>query len=213
MNYLLAIDQGTSSTRAMLYSTEGLLVANSQLSLKQYYPQAGWVEHDPEEIWQATLYVLKEVTQSVDKKKILACGITNQRETTLIWSKKTGKCIAPAIVWQDRRTDAYCKSLKNHSLLIQQKTGLLLDPYFSASKLHWLLNNNQLAKELAEKGELAFGTVDSFLIWRMTKGNHYTDITNASRTMLFNINTQEWDRELMDLFDIYPRNFKILSFQ
>lgn len=204
MNYLLAIDQGTSSTRAMLYSTDGFLVASSQLALKQYYPQAGWVEHDPEEIWQATLSVLKAVTEQVDKKKILACGLTNQRETTVIWNKKTGQCLAPAIVWQDRRTDSFCNELRNDELLIQQKTGLLLDPYFSATKIHWLLNNNQEARHLAEKGDLAFGTIDSFLIWRMTKGNHYTDITNASRTMLYNINTQEWDKELINLFGIPP---------
>lgn len=202
MNYLLAVDQGTSSTRAMLYTIDGLLVTSSQLPLKQYYPQAGWVEHDPEEIWQATLKVLKEVISTVDAHKILACGITNQRETTLIWNKKTGKCLAPAIVWQDRRTEDYCKSLQRHTSTIQEKTGLLLDPYFSASKLHWLLENNQEAKELAAKGDLAFGTIDSFLIWRMTKGVHLTDITNASRTMLFNINTEEWDLELLDLFAI-----------
>ena len=204
MSYLLALDQGTSSTRAMLYNIDGQLIESSQLSLKQYYPQPGWVEHDPEEIWHAALRVLKEVISKVDAKKILACGITNQRETTVIWNKKTGECVAPAIVWQDRRTEDFCKSLQRYTSLIQQKTGLLPDPYFSASKLHWLLKNNPLAKNLATKGDLAFGTIDSFLIWRMTKGAHLTDITNASRTMLFNINNEQWDLELLDLFAIPP---------
>jgi len=202
MNYLLAVDQGTSSTRAMLYNSQGELITSSQLPLKQYYPHASWVEHDPEEIWQATLKVLKEVSSKVPISEILACGITNQRETTVIWNKKTGECLAPAIVWQDRRTEDYCKNLQSYASIIQQKTGLLPDPYFSASKLHWLLENNQQAKELALKGNLAFGTIDSFLIWRMTKGVHCTDITNASRTMLFNINTEQWDKELLDLFAI-----------
>lgn len=202
MSYLLAVDQGTSSTRAMLYTSQGELLAHSQLSLTQYYPQPGWVEHDPEEIWQATLKVLKEVCATVDVQKILACGITNQRETTVIWNKKTGECLAPAIVWQDRRTEQYCKQLQQHAELIQRKTGLLPDPYFSASKLHWLLENNQQAKELTAKGDLAFGTIDSFLIWRMTNGAHFTDVTNASRTMLFNINTQQWDKDLLELFAI-----------
>ncbi len=172
------------------------------VSKEVYYPQSGWVEHDPEEIWQSTLTVLGNVVSKVPAQDILACGITNQRETTVIWNKKTGECLAPAIVWQDRRTEDYCKSLQNHASMIQQKTGLLPDPYFSASKLHWLLKNNQQAKELALKGDLAFGTIDSFLIWRMTKGAHLTDITNASRTMLFNINSEQWDQELLDLFAI-----------
>ncbi|RUR12192.1 glycerol kinase GlpK [Legionella sp. km772] len=202
MNYLLALDQGTSSTRAMLYTNQGELIAHSQLPLKQYYPHPGWVEHNPEEIWQATLKVLKEVIAPVDAQKIITCGITNQRETTLIWNKKTGECLSPAIVWQDRRTQEYCKQLQQHALLIQQKTGLLPDPYFSASKLHWLLENNPEAAKLAAKGDLAFGTIDSFLIWRMTNGAHLTDISNASRTMLLNINTEQWDQELLDLMSI-----------
>lgn len=202
MNYLLALDQGTSSTRAMLYSTQGELIVSSQKSLMQYYPHPGWVEHDPEEIWQSTLTVLRAVVEQVPSQHILACGITNQRETSVIWNKKTGKCLAPAIVWQDRRTEHFCKTLTKYESMIQQKTGLLPDPYFSASKLHWFLTNNQEAKELAFKGDLAFGTVDSFLIWRMTKGTHVTDITNASRTMLFNINNEQWDDELLDLFAI-----------
>jgi glycerol kinase len=163
MNYLLALDQGTSSTRAMLYDTQGELIASSQRALTQYYPQAGWVEHDPEEIWKCVLSVIKEVIVKVPLQHILACGITNQRETTVIWNKKTGQCLAPAIVWQDRRTEQYCQTITNYASFIQEKTGLLPDPYFSATKLHWLLQNNQEAKELADQGHLAFGTIDSFL--------------------------------------------------
>ncbi len=203
MNYLLAIDQGTSSTRAMIYTLQGELIISSQYPITQYYPQPGWVEHDPDEIWQKTLTAIRDVVSQVDKSQILSCGITNQRETTIIWNKKTGACLSPAIVWQDRRTEEYCSSLLEYSSLIQKKTGLLLDPYFSASKLNWLLKNHSDAKELALKGDLAFGTVDSFLIWRLTKGrNHVTDITNASRTMLLNIRNEQWDKELLQLFDI-----------
>ncbi|WP_347252431.1 glycerol kinase GlpK [Legionella sp.] len=203
MTYLLAVDQGTSSTRAMLYTLTGKLVVSSQYSLKQYYPKSGWVEHDPEEIWKKTLQAMKDVVGQVDTKKVVACGITNQRETTLIWDKHTGQCLSPAIVWQDRRTHAFCESLSDEADYIQRKTGLLPDPYFSASKLHWLLKNSPEAKALALKNRLAFGTVDSFLIWRLT-GNkaHLTDITNASRTLLFNIFTQDWDEELLSLFDV-----------
>lgn len=203
MNYLLAVDQGTSSTRAMMYTTQGQLVTSSQYPLTQYYPQAGWVEHDPEEIWQKTLTAIRDVVSQVKGNQILSCGITNQRETTLIWNKKTGVCLAPAIVWQDRRTEEYCHSLFEHTTQIQEKTGLLPDPYFSASKLNWLLKHNTQAKELALQGDLAFGTIDSFLIWRMTKGfKHLTDITNASRTMLFNIRKEQWDKDLLALFQI-----------
>lgn len=203
MNYLLAIDQGTSSTRAMIYTLQGELIASSQYPITQYYPQPGWVEHDPEEIWQKTLTAIRDVVSQVDGSQILSCGITNQRETTIVWDKKTGACLSPAIVWQDRRTEEYCRSLQEYSSVIQKKTGLLLDPYFSASKLNWLLKNHAEAKNLALKGELAFGTVDSFLIWRLTKGRkHVTDITNASRTMLLNIRSGQWDNELLQLFDI-----------
>lgn len=203
MNYLLAIDQGTSSTRAMVYTLHGELIANSQYPLKQYYPEAGWVEHDPEEIWQKTLMAMRDVVAKVSKEKILACGLTNQRETTVIWNKKTGVCLAPAIVWQDRRTAEYCHAFDTESAMIQEKTGLLPDPYFSASKLNWLLENNPEAKELIKQGNLAFGTIDSFLIWRLTQEHfHLTDVTNASRTMLFNIKTEEWDRDLLALFAI-----------
>lgn len=203
MNYILAIDQGTSSTRAMIYTIYGELITSSQYPLSQYYPQSGWVEHDPEEIWQKTLTAMRDVVSKVNAKAILTCGITNQRETTVIWNKKTGVCLAPAIVWQDRRTELYCQSLTDYSSMIQEKTGLLPDPYFSATKLKWLLEHHDEASELASKGELAFGTIDSFLIWRLTKGlSHVTDSTNASRTMLFNIKTEQWDKELLDLFAI-----------
>lgn len=203
MNYLLAIDQGTSSTRAMIYTLHGELVASSQYPIKQYYPEAGWVEHDPEEIWQKTLTAMRDVVAKVAKEEILCCGLTNQRETTVIWNKKTGACLAPAIVWQDRRTSDYCLALTSEAAMIQDKTGLLPDPYFSASKLNWLLENNSEAKQLAQQGELAFGTIDSFLIWRLTQEHlHLTDVTNASRTMLFNIKTEQWDHDLLKLFAI-----------
>ncbi len=203
MDYLLAIDQGTSSTRAMLYTLQGALVSTSQYPLTQFYPHSGWVEHDPEEIWQKTLTAMRDLISTVDLNQIIACGITNQRETTLIWDKQTGQCLAPAIVWQDRRTQAFCLSLTEHSEMIRAKTGLLPDPYFSGSKLHWLLNHIPEAMTLLKQNRLAFGTVDSFLIWRLTGGaSHLTDVTNASRTLLFNIHTQSWDAELLKLFSI-----------
>ncbi|WP_454780895.1 glycerol kinase GlpK [Legionella sp. WA2022007384] len=203
MNYLLAIDQGTSSTRAMIYDVYGELVASSQYPLTQHYPQTGWVEHDPEEIWQKTLIAMRDVVAKVSADQIVCCGLTNQRETTVIWDKKTGKCLAPAIVWQDRRTAKYCDTLAIDASMIQEKTGLIPDPYFSATKLKWFLENNQEAKELAGKGDLAFGTIDSFLIWRLTTEHlHLTDVTNASRTMLFNIKKEQWDLDLLDYFKI-----------
>ncbi|ASQ45703.1 glycerol kinase GlpK [Legionella clemsonensis] len=203
MNYLLAIDQGTSSTRAMIYTTSGQLIATSQYTLTQFYPNPGWVEHDPEEIWAKTLKAMQDVVVQVKGEKILACGITNQRETTVIWNKKTGHCLAPAIVWQDRRTEVFCQSLADYTMLLQEKTGLLPDPYFSASKLHWLLESIPDARALAAKNELAFGTMDTFLLWRLTNGRaHLTDVSNASRTLLFNIIEQRWDDELLALFKI-----------
>lgn len=203
MSYVLAIDQGTSSTRAIIYSPEGALVTSSQRPHKQYYPKPGWVEHDPEEIWRNTLEVMQTVIKRVDVKQILACGISNQRETTLIWDKQTGRCLAPAIVWQDRRTEDFCEGLAEKAEFIQKKTGLLPDPYFSASKLRWFLQNIPEAKELAAQNRLSFGTIDSFLLWRLTGGKaHCTDPTNASRTLLFNIFEQTWDEELLDLFEI-----------
>lgn len=203
MNYLLAIDEGTSSTRAMLYTLDGKLVNSSQYELIQYYPQPGHVEHDPEEIWDKTLAAIKDVTATINIKHILAFGVTNQRETTVIWDKETGRCLSKALVWQDRRTENYCLALSHHEQTLLGKTGLRCDPYFSASKLNWLLNNTPEARNLAAKGRLAFGTIDSFLIWRLTQGkSHVTDPTNASRTLLYNIFCQTWDQELLQLFDV-----------
>ena len=203
--YLLSLDQGTTSTRAILFTREGTVAAIEQQPLQQYFPQEGWVEHDAEEIWQSSLHVLQKVLQNIPISQVAALGITNQRETTIIWDKQTGKPLYHAIVWQDRRTADYCQQLATagYENMIQQKTGLLIDPYFSATKLHWLLNNIPDAKKLVEEQRLAFGTVDSFLLWKLTNGKqHATDATNASRTLLFNIHTQQWDPELLKLFDI-----------
>ncbi|AHE67347.1 glycerol kinase GlpK [Legionella oakridgensis] len=203
MNYFLAIDQGTSSTRAVLYSKDGQLIRISQHPLTQYYPNPGWVEHDPEEIWEKTTLAIAEVLKDIAPRQVLACGLTNQRETTLIWDKRTGQCLYPAIVWQDRRTQDYCLSLSDYKEMIQAKTGLLPDPYFSASKLQWLFNHIPEARQLAKEEKLAFGTVDSYLLWRLTGGKvHRTDVTNASRTLLYNIIEQRWDEQLLELFDI-----------
>ena len=202
--YLLSIDQGTTSTRAMLFDDRGNAVFSSQLEFTQYFPDDGWVEHDPEEIWSTTLATVRNaVSYARDKKlPIAAIGITNQRETTVVWERASGKPIHNAIVWQDRRTAPFCEQL--HELgkgqIITAKTGLLIDPYFSATKINWILDHVNGSRERAEKGELAFGTIDSFLIWRLTGGRvHATDATNASRTMLFNIHDQSWDEELLDM--------------
>ncbi|MCY1344967.1 Glycerol kinase [compost metagenome] len=208
--YLLAIDQGTTSSRAIVFSAQGLPVARAQQEFKQYFPKDGWVEHDGEEIWLTTLKVCREAIEQsgLNAAEIAAIGITNQRETTLVWDAVTGTPIHPAIVWQDRRTADYCAELKDagHEATVAAKTGLLIDPYFSATKLRWILRNVPGARERAERGELRFGTVDSFLLWRLTGGQaHRTDATNASRTLLFNIHTQQWDAELLALFDI-PRS-------
>jgi glycerol kinase len=205
-NYLLAIDQGTTSSRAIIFAPDGTAVAKAQQEFAQYYPANGWVEHDPEEIWQVTAKVCRDaLEQSGDPNKVLGIGITNQRETTIIWDKTTGKPIYPAIVWQDRRTAEHCRKLvqENKEQWINQKTGLLLDSYFSATKIAWILDHVENARDRAKAGDLAFGTVDSWLIWKFTGGVvHATDATNASRTMLFNIHTQQWDEELLALFDI-----------
>ncbi|KTC66129.1 glycerol kinase (plasmid) [Legionella adelaidensis] len=203
MHFILAIDQGTSSTRAIIYTTSGKMIATSQYPVLSKYPYPGWVEQNPEEIWEKTLRAIKEVIAKVEVKKLIACGVTNQRETTVIWNKETGECLYPAIVWQDRRTHVFCETLLADTAVFQNKTGLLPDPYFSASKLQWLLNNVEPARELAKQGKLAFGTIDTFLIWRLTGGkSHVTDITNASRTLLFNINDCHWDEELLQIFKI-----------
>ena len=202
MAYLLALDQGTTSSRAALFDTQGGLVAIAQEEFTQHYPRPGWVEHDPELIWQSQLDTAREVLAKADVRadQVLALGIANQRETVVLWERATGRPVANAIVWQDRRTAAACEALKAQGLetLFRQRTGLLLDPYFSGTKLAWLLDNVPGARERAERGELAFGTVDSFLIWRLTGGRaHVTDVTNASRTLLFDIHHRRWDDELL----------------
>lgn len=205
--HILSIDQGTTSTRSILFDSSGRSVFNSQLEFTQYFPQDGWVEHDPEEIWSTTLSVVQDVLKFAreNDKEIAAIGITNQRETTVVWDRTTGEPVYNAIVWQDRRTAAYCETLRKQGReqLFADKTGLLLDPYFSGTKLNWILENVENARSRAERGELAFGTIDSFLIWRLTGGkSHTTDATNASRTLIFNIHQQRWDDELLDLLAI-----------
>jgi glycerol kinase len=208
-NYILALDQGTTSSRAIIFDHNGVPVSTAQKEFKQYYPKPGWVEHDPEEIWSTQAGVaLEAITKAgTDSKGIMAIGITNQRETTVVWNRKTGKPVFNAIVWQDRRTADYCDLLKKdgHSRTILEKTGLIIDAYFSATKIRWILDNVKGARKLAENGELAFGTIDSWLVWNLSKGKlHITDVSNASRTMLFNIHTLQWDEELLKLFNIPP---------
>ena len=202
---IIAIDQGTSSTRAVLYDAKGRLLDAAQEEFQQFFPQEGWVEHNPELIWKSVLSTLTALTKknNLTSSDIASIGITNQRETTIVWNRKTGEPISNAIVWQDRRTAEFCKSLSGEEKSVQEKTGLTLDPYFSATKLHWLLNNIEGAKELAINGDLLFGTVDTYLIWKLTEGRSFkTDVTNASRTMLFNIKEQEWDEDLLNLFQV-----------
>lgn len=207
--YLLAIDQGTSSSRTVIYDHGAKVAASAQQEFPQIYPQPGWVEHDPEAIWESVTAVTRGAMQKVNAvaADISAIGITNQRETTVIWDRESGKCVYNAIVWQDRRTAAFCQSLKDDGLepVVTGKTGLRLDPYFSATKIAWILDNVEGVRERAATGKLAFGTVDSFLLWRLTGGRvHATDATNASRTLLFNIHTQQWDDELLEIFSV-PR--------
>ncbi|TDJ16507.1 MAG: glycerol kinase [Gammaproteobacteria bacterium] len=204
---ILAIDQGTTSSRAMVFDATGKAHATAQTEFAQHYPKDGWVEHDPEEIWSTTLDVCRQAIAAVDGKAIAAIGITNQRETTIVWDRGTGKPVYRAIVWQDRRTAEHCDQLRTagHEDLVARRTGLLLDPYFSATKIAWILDHVDGARAKAERGDLAFGTVDCFLLWRLTGGRvHATDATNASRTMLFDIHSQSWDQELLDLFRV-PR--------
>ncbi len=203
--YLIAL--GTTSSRAIIFDKKGQIVSLAQKDFKQYFPQSGWVEHDPLEIWtsQSSVMIESLVNKGIGADQIAGIGITNQRETTIVWDRKSGKAIHNAIVWQDRRTAAFCNELKEkgHAELIASKTGLIIDAYFSATKIRWILNHVKGARAKAEAGELAFGTVDSWLVWNLTAGkNHLTDITNASRTMLYNIHSQEWDQELLDLFEI-----------
>lgn len=206
-NCILAIDQGTTSSRAIVFSPESDIIAVAQQEFAQHYPNDGWVEHDPEDIWNSTLSVCQQALKGAADKgaEVVAIGVTNQRETTLVWDRATGKPIYNAIVWQDRRTAKQCQKLEDEGYLseIQKRTGLLLDPYFSASKVSWILDNVEGARTRAENGELAFGTVDSFLIWRLTGGKtHATDITNACRTNLYNIHELEWDPSLLDIFAV-----------
>jgi len=207
--FLLAIDQGTSSSRTVIYDHDAVVVASAQQEFPQIYPQPGWVEHDPEAIWESVTSVTRGAMEKAGAAAadISAIGITNQRETTVIWDRETGACVYNAIVWQDRRTADYCQSLKDdgQEAMVTARTGLRLDPYFSGTKIAWILNNAEGVRARADAGKLAFGTIDSFLLWRLTGGrSHATDATNASRTLLFNIHTQEWDEELLALFSI-PR--------
>ena len=207
MKYVLALDQGTTSSRALLFDRDGTVRSVAQREFDQIFPQPGWVEHDPEQIISSQIAVaLDALAQAgAQSSDVAAIGIANQRETALLWNRATGKPIHHAIVWQDRRTAAFCERLRNDGRgpLIQQRTGLLIDSYFSASKIAWLLENVSGARALAESGDLAFGTVDTWLMWKMTEGRvHATDVSNASRTMLFNIHARDWDQELLDLFNI-----------
>lgn len=205
--YILALDQGTSSSRAIVFDEKGTACAVAQKEFRQIFPKSGWVEHDPHEIWSSQASVIAEAIAKMDINglNIAGIGITNQRETTIVWDAETEEPVYNAIVWQDRRTSDYCDELKSRGLTekIREKTGLIIDAYFSATKIRWILENVPGARERAEKGKLMFGTVDTWLIWRLTRGEvHVTDVSNASRTMLFNINTLEWDKELLDLFGI-----------
>ncbi|HYJ37211.1 MAG TPA: glycerol kinase GlpK, partial [Chitinophagaceae bacterium] len=205
--YILSFDQGTTSSRAIVFDRSGSVIATAQKEFKQIYPQPGWVEHDPNEIWSSQISVASEavVKAGITVQDIIAIGITNQRETTIVWDKHSGEPLYNAIVWQDRRTAAYCDQLKKNGSekMIKEKTGLVIDAYFSATKLKWILDNVSGAREKATKGNLCFGTVDSWLLWKLTNGEvHVTDVSNASRTMLCNIHKAEWDDELLKLFDI-----------
>ncbi len=205
--FIVSIDQGTTSSRVVLFDTKGNIKFISQHEFKQFFPRNGWVEHNPNEIWSTTIKALKQVIKKAKSLKghILTIGITNQRETTILWNKKTGKPIYNAIVWQDRRTQEYCKSLKNKNYenIFRKKTGLFIDPYFSATKIKWILDNVKVSKKLLKTNNLLFGTVDTFLIWKLTKGKqHLTEATNASRTMLFNINNNKWDNEILQKLKI-----------
>ena len=205
-NYVIAIDQGTTSSRAIVFDTNFRIVATGQQEFQQHFPDSGWVEHEPEDIWNTTVVTVRQAMDKagVSAGDIAAIGITNQRETTLIWDRDTGKPIHRAIVWQDRRTAPMCERLKADGLepTFSEKTGLLLDPYFAGTKIAWLLDNVNGARARAEAGRLAFGTVDSFLLWRLTGGKaHVTDASNASRTLLYNIRDNAWDEELLKILE------------
>lgn len=207
--YILAIDQGTTGTRANVYNHQGQVVASSYQEFKQYFPKPGWVEHDADEIWQSVLHVVEGALQKIDKREVAAIGITNQRETTVVWDKKTGKPLHRAIVWQCRRTANVCEKLNRNKKLVdtvRHKTGLVIDAYFPATKIQWLFQNVKGLMQKAKKGEVCFGTIDSWLVYKLTgHQRHVTDYTNASRSMLFNIRTKKWDEELLKIFKI-PKN-------
>src|SRR5436853_3702436 len=210
MRYVLALDQGTTSSRAIVFDEEGRAVATAQREFEQHYPQPGWVEHDPKEIYRTQRETAREVVRkaNVPLKEIMAVGITNQRETTLLWDRQSGEPLQKAIVWQDRRTAPMCEELRavGAESLVRERTGLVIDPYFSGTKIAWLLDNVAGARARAERGELAFGTVDTWLIWQLTGGRvHVTDVSNASRTLLFNLHTLDWDDELLQLLKV-PRS-------
>ena len=203
--FILALDQGTSSSRAIVFDHEGNIRSTAQLEFTQYFPKPGWVEHNPKEIWSSEAAVIAEAITKIgiNGKDIAGIGITNQRETTIVWDEETGEPVYNAIVWQDRRTSEFCDTLRDKADFIRQKTGLIIDAYFSGTKIRWILDNVPGAREKAEAGKLRFGTVDSWLVWQLTRGEvHVTDVSNASRTMLFNINTLEWDKELLELLDV-----------
>jgi len=203
--FILALDQGTSSSRAIVFDHDGNVRSVAQMEFTQHFPKPGWVEHDPMEIWSSEAAVIAESISKIGigGKEIAGIGITNQRETTIVWDAETGKPVYNAIVWQDRRTAEFCETLKPYAETIRKKTGLIVDAYFSGTKIRWILDNVPGAREKAEKGQLRFGTVDTWLVWQLTRGEvHVTDVTNASRTMLFNINTLEWDQELLELLQI-----------
>ncbi|MEM0911914.1 MAG: glycerol kinase GlpK [Pseudomonadota bacterium] len=208
MSYILAIDQGTTSSRSILFSDNGELMHVAQEEFTQHFPNDGWVEHDPQDIWLTVIHCCRRVleTAGVGASAVKTIGITNQRETTIVWDKNTGEPVYPAIVWQDRRTASTCEALRKDDDLVEHvknETGLLLDPYFSATKIQWILDNVEGAKERAHRGDLLFGTVDTFLVWKLTLGSsHVTDATNASRTLLFNLREQDWDNRLLDTFGI-----------
>ena len=208
--YILAIDAGTTSSRAILFDKNAKPIEIAQYEFNQFFPKEGWVEHDPLEIWNTQLKAIREVIQKskIDPKNINSIGITNQRETTVIWNKDNGQPVYNAIVWQDRRTASFCDKLKeeNQSELIQNKTGLVIDAYFSGTKIKWILDSNSEIRKQANEGQLIFGTIDTWLIWNLSKGKyHLTDPSNASRTLLYNINDDMWDDELLEIFDV-PRN-------
>jgi len=205
--YILSLDAGTTSSRAILFNHSGEIVNVAQQEFEQIYPRAGWVEHNPETIWETQLKVAKEVVekQGISPSEIAGIGITNQRETAIVWNRETGEPVYNAIVWQDRRTSAVCDELKSKGLepKITEKTGLVVDAYFSGTKIKWILDHVEGARELAKQGKLAFGTVDTWLIWKLTGGKlHVTDVTNASRTLIYNIHDLNWDNELLDILDI-----------